>query len=558
MATAVTRPATESDTHMLYNQEAVKFPFALGAYYNTRKYGPREDVGQPQDGTQSSQVNLAAPHQYKKQVLPDAQPTRVEAEGYILPTGYYQWDGRIGIVPNPTLAMPGFTSPVAVQDSGYIGPFNNVLSSIDPTHALRTTSITNNEFGILSAVGAQVRNELRAEPDRWKESMRAAQEAKTSSQSNQTANSAEANQNAGWDAMDPRYVPLINVANENAWIPCDPEAPFKSYANAAWMVGQMYKQVYIPMAILLLLPGAVLTQVKIIVRTGLISDPSGYDDDLFSPFSGILRSLIAVFLIPATQLFVSYTIDVGNSLTYEVVNYRLFDLNIIKEWRDEQTYQMDANQNANHIENIPDSAVQGKSFSDPEKQVTWEHQNFLTSTGQHWFNTIDNLLSQGMLCLTAFQVVMIMYLFLLGPVAAALYAWPGVGGDVSRGGDVFRKAYANWMDGVVLVTLWKFWWVVVLLCMSIRLQVFQDLGDGVPRESTFEQFMLAAFTAILMYVPFNPFDFRPGDLVDSVLQQAQSQTSKGGSGAAVVGAAGGAGGSGGQGGTAGGGNSPSG
>jgi hypothetical protein len=259
-----------------------------------------------------------------------------------------------------------------------------------------------------------------------------------------------------------------------------------------------------------------------------------------------------VFLIPATQLFVSYTIDVGNSLTYEVVNYRLFDLNIIKEWRDEQTYQMDANQNANHIENIPDSAVQGKSFSDPEKQVTWEHQNFLTSTGQQWFNTIDNLLSQGMLCLTAFQVVMIMYLFLLGPVAAALYAWPGVGGDV------FRKVYANWMDGVVLVTLWKFWWVVVLLCMSIRLQVFQDLGDGVPRESTFEQFMLAAFTAILMYVPFNPFDFRPGDLVDSVLQQAQSQTSKGGSGAAVVGAAGGAGGSGGQGGTAGGGNSPSG
>jgi hypothetical protein len=72
-------------------------------------------------------------------------------------------------------------------------------------------------------------------------------------------------------------------------------------------------------------------------------------------------------------------------------------------------------------------------------------------------------------------------------------------------------------------------------------------GSLPPREDPFEMFMCAAFMAMLMYIPFNPFDFRPGDLVSSVLEKAQAQTSKGGSGAASIGSAGGAGGSGGSG-----------
>ena len=45
--------------------------------------------------------------------------------------------------------------------------------------------------------------------------------------------------------------------------------------------------------------------------------------------------------------------------------------------------------------------------------------------------------------------------------------------------EAFRKVYGNWMNGVVLVVLWKFWWAIILLCMSVRLQAFQDvLGEA--------------------------------------------------------------------------------
>ena len=511
-----------------------KFPGFLKPYHDRSNWKRNKWNFKTQDGTQSSKVDLPAGKQDMHEKKTDAQPTRVAAFGFILPSGYYMWDGRIGMVPNPTLMMPGFTTPNKSKDSGYLGPTSALLDQVDPTHMLRTTSVTNGEFARIMAANSQLANEMRANPEGWRYGMRQAQSAKEAMSSNMNAAMAESSQNTGFDNT---MRPLINIANEDTWVPCDPEAPWKSYGNAAWMVGQMYKQVYIPMAILLLLPGAIMTQAKVVVRTGFLFGGNSNDDDMVNPFSGILRSIIAVFLIPATQLFVSYSIDVGNSLTYEVVNFKpYFDLQLVETWRDEQTFDVKKANNLNHIPNTDPKKAEGKFFNTAEKDTKFENQSFATAQGQQWYNTLNELLGQGVIALNAFQLVMVFYLFLLGPIAASLFAWPGIFGEM------FRKVYGNWMNGVVLVVLWKFWWAIILLCMSVRLQAFQDVTGGMPQPNDqFEMFTCAAFVAMLMYVPFNPFDFKPGDLVDSVLQKAQEQAGKGGHGGQATGGTGGAG-----------------
>jgi len=496
--------------------------------------------GQKVDGVQSSQVKLSEPKQFNEKVDKGQQDIRVCAAGSLLPDGRFSWDGRAGIIPNPSLTMPGGTSPFKVPDSGYLGIIGPMLDVVSTDHSKRTTSITNGEFAAIMAARTNLVTEMRADPGRWRDAMKASQEAKQQSSANQQAEMAEVSEDCGWDNIT--FFPLINIANEQVWQPCAADAKFKTYENAAWMVGRMYKEVYIPMAILFLLPGAILTQLKIVVRTGFLFGSN--DEDMVSPWSGVMRSMIAVFLIPATQLFMSYTIDVGNSLTYEVCNYKPFyDLQRIKEWRNEQTLNTTANQNRNYIKNLAETQIGGKFKGTKEKDLKTEDQHFVDTTGQQWFNTLSALMGQGMVCLNAFQFVMVLYLFLLGPMAAALFAWPGVARET------FRKVFSNWMNGVVHLTLWKFWWSIILLCMSVRLYLYQDaIGSLPPPEDSFEMFTAAAFMAMLMYIPFNPFDFRPGDLVSSVLEKAQQQTSKGGGGAAAVGSAGGAGGGGGSGG----------
>ncbi|MCW5821924.1 MAG: hypothetical protein KIT34_03925 [Cyanobacteria bacterium TGS_CYA1] len=123
--------------------------------------------------------------------------------------------------------------------------------------------------------------------------------------------------NPAWEAMLQLHGSyLINVANEGAGQPCGGKDPVKVHENAVWMAMQMYKRVYLEIALLLLLPGAVLTQVKGLVSGGILQSQN--DEDAVSPFSGILKGMVAIFLIPSTQLIVSYSCDIGNSMSYEV------------------------------------------------------------------------------------------------------------------------------------------------------------------------------------------------------------------------------------------------
>ncbi|MEZ4536579.1 MAG: hypothetical protein R3D26_16505 [Cyanobacteriota/Melainabacteria group bacterium] len=76
---------------------------------------------------------------------------------------------------------------------------------------------------------------------------------------------------------------------------------------------RLRNELFIPMAVLLLLPGAVLAQVRAIVAQG---SPAIVGE--VNPFEGIIRSIVAIFLIPGSYLVINYGIDVANSIRHTI------------------------------------------------------------------------------------------------------------------------------------------------------------------------------------------------------------------------------------------------
>ena len=306
---------------------------------------------------------------------------------------------------------------------------------------------------------------------------------------------------------------LINVANENAGSPCSSRAASKTYANVVYMVQQMYKSCYIPMALLFLLPGAIITNTKTLVSFGILS---GKDEDTVSPFTGILRSIIAIFLIPATQLALSYIVDVGNALEESAKQY--VSLPLIYLWAEEQVQTFGPDQQGQLLKNlpvVPQAPYLGKFAGMPVKGAVLEQCGGLQDALTELANECFHMFTIGLNVISGFQVVMLCYLFLMGPLAAAFFAWPSVGRDL------FRKAFASWIDGVTVLSLWKFWWTVVLVCMTARLE-----SGNINPYDIWEVYYLIAFMSIMLVVPFNPFDFRPGEIVTHVLGKAEGIAAK--------------------------------
>ncbi len=278
----------------------------------------------------------------------------------------------------------------------------------------------------------------------------------------------------------PNLGALINIANESNGQPLtglpsqinllgalvgnlggSTAAADKTIPQAVWMVQQMYKFVFVPMAILFLLPGAVITQMK-----GQIAYAFKINqDDNSSPFEGILRAMIAVFLIPATQLIVSYAIDVGNSMCYSVGSF--VDVSVMEDWANQLTYNIPAKNDLNAIEppgstgivGAAGATILGSTGSGPsngvlsgffgsglptlgqlfgdlnrwltqnfgsggsglgsnqlEGQAIQENQLWLSQMLQLMFNACNYLFSLALIILSAFQLVIMCYLFLLGPL----------------------------------------------------------------------------------------------------------------------------------------------
>lgn len=256
---------------------------------------------------------------------------------------------------------------------------------------------------------------------------------------------------------------------------------FTSEAGNRWQ--KIRDQLFIPMAILLLLPGAVLAQVKAIVSQGspVLGDTN--------PFEGILRSIIAIFLIPATFLVINYGIDVSNSITFTIADEykRIFGTDMYEDAQCAQKRAFPVNpsdRNDNAViagENPPNG--QGTTAWDPYEALTLNLRQYdpcakidKTRTPDERVRDakkITRLMMNGanagltgtwnVMC--AFQMAFLYYLWCMGPIAAALWVWP-----MQR----LRGALPSWIEGVVTLCFWSLFWNTTVLLMAC----FRGVGDS--------------------------------------------------------------------------------
>jgi hypothetical protein len=301
-------------------------------------------------------------------------------------------------------------------------------------------------------------------------------------ESTSAASGAMFNANIG---MMNTYLP--NVANENTGTPTSSDAPKKTLEQAIWMVQQMFSALFLPMAYFFVIPGAVITQWSSLTGHGFLSESHP------TPFTGILRGLVAIFLIPATQLIVSWSIDVGNSLTYEVMQQ--VKVETITAW-------------ATAVNNP--TSTQSPADQDKAKR----EQSTMQAMMQGVLSSANMLLNNGLMILRAYQTVMACYLLLLGPLAASFFAWP------DQIGRLFKPVFGNWLDGLLNLVLWQFWWSIIILCMATRLQWLAESGQ--PVDGPFEAIVFAAFMVMLTYIPFMALDFKTREMVDKLLEKTQA------------------------------------
>jgi hypothetical protein len=280
-----------------------------------------------------------------------------------------------------------------------------------------------------------------------------------------TANNIERNQVASAIDFSASYLYNFTVDAGNRW-------------------NKIRDQLFIPMAFLLLLPGAVLAQVKVIVQAG-----SPVMGDSTSPFEGILRSIIAVFLIPATYLVINYGIDVANSITYTIAHEyeRIFGTNMYRdalcaEIRAFPIRQAQENDNGIFKPSVPwnrldpkgnknetpaakaESITNANMIEDPcaNKRIvpgerTDEAANVISTTQRLMSGGSNAALAATWNILCAFQMAYLYYLWCVGPVIAALWVYPM---------KQLRDAFPSWIEGVITICFWSLFWNTVILLLA--------------------------------------------------------------------------------------------
>ncbi len=218
---------------------------------------------------------------------------------------------------------------------------------------------------------------------------------------------------------------------------------FTVMANNRWSA--IRNQLFIPIAILLLLPGAVLAQVRAIIAAG--TPVLGQ----VNPFEGIFRSLIAIFMIPGTYLIMNYGIDISNSITYTIATgySNLFGSNM---YQDAVAAQKSANQQ------MTTSNTMANSGSSSSSVPATSASPYNTAGSQLLMGLSKGSLSTTWNILCAFQVVYLRYLWCMGPIVAALWVWPI---------NSLRAALPSWIEGVVVLCFWSLFWnttIALLAC----------------------------------------------------------------------------------------------
>ena len=493
-------------------------------------------------------------------------------------------------------------TPAAARDMEL---FENVLTTFG-------YPVSDTQFQIIQRENFQRLLELLYDPERNTWMMTNTAQIAGASASNSLASASENAWNTCldyiMDGADGSGV-LINVANERSATPiANPNVLYKQVSEAIYMVQRMYREVFVPMAILFLLPGAVVTQVKATVRRGFGVEQTP------NPFEGILRSIIAVFLIPATQVIVSYSIDVGNSMADACKEW--VDIPLILDWSHELTYNVKPENHKNVIsppeaqagaggggavgsaggggggaggtggggsggsggllgsitsaigglfggfgswisglfgalmapfvaafDGLFGSGGDGIAANIPEANTIHEDQLALSQFFQGMVNGTVFFVSLTIIMLTAFQLVYICYLYLLGPLSAAMFAWP----IVSSSG-YFRAVFGKWVEAIICISLWRFYWVTALAIMTQRL-VYIGGGKFGTGDLQWEAIIFCCSLGLMLWSAMNPFIYDPAKAATNIENTAKTGQSLGGGG----GGGGGGGDAGGGGGQAGGG-----
>ncbi len=297
---------------------------------------------------------------------------------------------------------------------------------------------------------------------------------------------------------------LINVANEAA-AGNDPLGRVVRKTQIIW------KTVYLPMSILLLLLGAILTFGKVIVQFGFNIGPPG--DEVLTPLAGPLKAITAICLIPATQLIVSYSIDIGNSLT-DTVQSVTNNANVAA-WLFEQGAQAIGKDD----DAAGDQVDSANSFDADELMSRIQTRPVSDQTMGMLAGSVLMMAAMGNSVLLSFQLVFMLYLFLMGPISAALYTWPW---GVSK---LFKCVFSSWLNAVINLALWRFWWSILVLVMDARVTWLREEGLY-QAKSPWELAAIICFLVLLGTVPFMAFQFNPGSFVDKLVSEFGAATAK--------------------------------
>jgi hypothetical protein len=436
---------------------------------------------------------------------------------------------------NGTVSVPGplYVWPKHVNEGGSVQVPTQRDTAIGK-HLVKTFGypVSDTQFQIIQRLDDNMMLEEAFDPERrmWMESAMGA--IKATSAANSIANMGR-NQGAGAITFAQTFLRNFTTESNNVW-------------------QRIRSELFIPMAFLLLLPGAVLAQVRAIIAQGM---PVMGE---VNPFEGIIRAIIAIFFIPATYLVISWGIDLSNSIAWEInagyariAHGDMYNDAICAQKRAFPIRKDKQNKNAIPTQGISSSlaaaasggissslaaaatgqdvfaGVESLSFDvgagDPCSQSggqggsqsggttgssSDESSSVLQSTQRLVVNGANAGLTATWNVLCAFQMAYLYYLWCMGPIVAALWVWP-IG--------QLRGSLASWAEGVVTLCFWSLFWNTTILLMAC----FKGVGDT-------GTIMMTALNFLAVNCVKYAFDF--SGLIKAAGQQAGQAASKGAGG----------------------------
>ncbi|MBX9570755.1 MAG: hypothetical protein K2X77_17820 [Candidatus Obscuribacterales bacterium] len=387
-------------------------------------------------------------------------PEGAWANDSTIPGGVFKHEN--GKVTNPTsqtmiapmkwpFDLPGF------QTTGGTGAIKGIKDQMAEEHKKGEYTPTASDTADMVSRAASATTAALAQPNQW---LQVAKETANVQTQQNADNSADMTKHEAGCALD-----FCRTALEN----------FTVNAGNKWNV--IRDRLFMPMAILLLLPGAIATQAKATVAQSF---------PLFgevSPIEGIYRSIVAIFLIPGTYLIVNYGIDVSNSIAFTISSEysRIFGSDMYRDAMCAQIRAYPARLPGENLGYIPGQAgkMQGKGqgprakfegknldvkLEDPcaglyEAPMNKANEKvpYVVNAQRAGYNGMGAALAMTWNILCAFQMCYLYYLWFVGPVVAALWVYP-----VKQ----LREAFPNWCEGVVTICFWSLFWNTTILLMA--------------------------------------------------------------------------------------------